>query len=135
MHRSIASALSGALVVPLTLLGATAAEAHHGTAKPKTKTVGVTLKTDAMPTRVEVTSAGGRVTCVKVAAGSGRDRRVWLTLDGADGSKTYMRLAARRSTKCLLSGALAAKGARLDIRVEEDLPGPFDPSATAALVL
>ena len=134
MHRSTASVLTGALVVPLTLLGATAADAHHQSA-PRTKTVGVTLKTDAMPTRVEVTSAGGRVTCVRVAAGSGRDRRVWLTLDGADGSKTYMRLAARRSTKCLLSGALAAKGARLDIRVEEDLPGPFDPSATAALVL
>jgi len=133
VHRSIASVLAGALAVPLTLASATAADAHHRTAKPKT--VGVTLKTDAMPTRVEVTSAGGRVTCVKVAAGSGRDRRVWLTLDGADGGKTYMRLAARRSTKCLLSGVLAAKGARLDIRVEEDLPGPFDPSATAALVL
>ena len=134
MHRSIASALTGALVLPLTVMSASAADAHHRPAA-KPRTVGVTLKTDAMPTRVEVTSAGGRVTCVRVAAGSGRDRRVWLTLDGADGSKTYMRLAARRSTKCLLAGAQAAKGARLDIRVEEDLPGPFDPSATAALVL
>ena len=132
MHRSIASVLAGALVLPLTVLSASAAEADH---RPKPKTVGVTLKTDAMPTRVEVTSVSGRVTCVRIAAGSGRDRRVWLTLDGGDAERTYTRLAARRSSKCLLAGAAAPRGSRLGIRVEEDLPGPFDPRARAALAL
>ena len=132
MHRSIASVLAGALVLPLTVLSASAAEASH---RAKPKTVGVTLTTDAMPTRVQVTSAAGRVTCVKVAAGSGRDRRVWLTLEARQDSKAYTRLAARRSTKCLFAGAVAPRGSRLAIRVEEDLPGPFDPRATAALTL
>ena len=132
MHRSIASVLAAALVLPLSVLSASAAQAHH---TPKPKTVGVTLKTDAMPTRVEVTSVSGRVTCVKVAAGSGRDRRVWLTLDGREQEKAYTRLAARRSTKCLFAGAAVPRGSRLDIRVEEDIPGPFDPRATAALAL
>ncbi len=130
MHRSITSVLTGALVLPLTVLSASAADAHH-----RPKTVGVTVKTDAMPTRVEVTSVSGRVTCVKVAAGSGRDRRVWLTLEGGDDERTYTRLAARRSTRCLFAGAAAPRGSRLAIRVEEDLPGPFDPEATAALAL
>lgn len=132
MHRSIASVLAGALVLPLTVLSASAAEAHH---RPKPRTVGVTLKTDAMPTRVDVTSVAGRIACVKVAAGSGRDRRVWLTLDGRQETRAYIRLGARRSTRCLLAGAVAPKGSRLAIRVEEDLPGPFDPRATAALRL
>jgi hypothetical protein len=134
VHRSIASVLACALALPLTVLGATAAEADHKP-KPKPKTVGVTLKTDAMPTRVDVTSVSGRVTCVKVAAGSGRDRRVWLTLEGRAQETAYTRLAARRSTKCLFAGAVAPRGSRLAIRVEEDLPGPFDPRATAALTL
>jgi hypothetical protein len=132
VHRSIAAVLAGALALPLTVGGATAAQADHRT---KPKTVGVTLKTDAMPTRVEVTSVSGRVTCVKVAAGSGRDRRVWLRLDGRREAKAYTRLAPRRSTRCLLAGTVAPKGSRLAIRVEEDIPGPFDPRATAALVL
>jgi hypothetical protein len=134
VHRSIASALTGALVLPLTVLSASAADAHHRPAA-KPRTVGVTLKTDAMPTRVDVTSVSGRVTCVKVAAGSGRDRRVWLTLEGRSQETAYTRLAARRSTRCLFAGAVAPKGSRLAIRVEEDLPGPFDPRATAALTL
>ena len=132
MHRSIASVVAGAVVLPLTVVSASAAEAHH---LPKPKTVGVTLKTDAMPTRVEVTSVSGRVTCAKVAAGAGRTRRVWLALDGPDAPEAFIRLGARRTSKCLLVGADAPKGARLAIRVEEDLPGPFDPSATATLTL
>ncbi len=132
MHRPLAAFVAGALALPLTALHASVAHADH---RPKPKTVGVTLKTDAMPTRVEVTSVSGRVTCVKVAAGSGRDRRVWLTLEGGDDERTYTRLAARRSTRCLFAGAAAPRGSRLAIRVEEDLPGPFDPEATAALAL
>ena len=132
MHRSTASVLAGALALPLAVLSASAAEAHH---RPGPKTVGVTVKTDAMPTRVEVTSVSGRVTCVRVAAGAGRQRRVWLTLDARRSSKTFTRLAPRRSSKCLFAGVAAPKGSRLAIRVEEDLPGPFDPRATAALVL
>ena len=132
MHRSITSVLTGALVLPLTVLTASAAEADR---RPKPKTVSVTLKTDAMPTRVQVTSQAGRVTCVKVAAGSGRERSVWLAFDGQGAAKTYTRVAARRTSKCLLSGAHAPRGSRLDIRVEEDVPGPFNPRATAALTL
>jgi hypothetical protein len=132
VHRSIASILAAALVLSIPVLSASAAEAHH---RSKPKTVAVTLKTDAMPTRVRVTSVSGRVTCVRVVAGSGRDRRVWLTLDGRKDVTAYRRLGARRSSKCLLTGALAPRGSRLAIRVVEDLPGPFDPRATAALRL
>jgi hypothetical protein len=56
VHRSIASALTGALVLPLTVLSASAAEAHHRPAS-KPKTSSVVLKTDAMPTRVVATTA------------------------------------------------------------------------------
>ena len=132
MHRSTAAAPAAILALPLTVLSAAAADAHH---RPKPKTVGITLKTDAMPTRVQVTSIAGRVTCVKVVAGSGRDRRVWLAFDGRRGAKAYTRLAARRTSKCLLAGTSAARGSRLSIRVVEDLPGPFDPRAKAALTL
>jgi hypothetical protein len=131
VHRSITSVLTGALVLPLTVLTASAAQADH---RPKPKTVAVTLKTDAMPTKVQVTSLAGRVTCVKVAAGSGRERRIWLTFDGDDAT-TYTRLPARRTSRCLLAGTYAPRGSRLDIRVEEDVPGPFNPRATAALTL
>ena len=99
MHRSIASVLVGALALPLTVVSASAAVADH---RPKSKTVGVTLKTDAMPTRIDATSLSGRMTCVKVAAGSGRERRVWLTLEGRRSTKVYTRVAARESSKCLL---------------------------------
>lgn len=132
MLRSIASALAGALVLPLTVLSATGAHADH---RPKPRVVAVTLKTDAMPTRVELTSVSGRVTCVRVAAGSGRDRRVWLTLEARRDAKAYTRVAPRRSSKCLFAGAVVPKGSRLAIRVEEDLPGPFDPRASGALTL
>jgi hypothetical protein len=132
VHRSIASVLAGALAVPLSVLGATAADAESG---PRPKTVGVTLKTDAMPTRVEVTSVAGRVTCIKITAGSGRERRVWLTLDGRRTSKAYTRVAARQSSKCLLAGTAAPRGSTLDIKVEEDVLGPFNPRDTAALTL
>lgn len=134
MHRSLTSVLAGALVLPLVVVSASVAEAgHRPAAKPKT--VGVTLKTDAMPTRVQVTSLTGRVTCVRVAAGSGRERRIWLTLDGQREVKVYARVAARETSKCLLAGEVAPKGSRLAIRVEEDIPGPFDPRATASLTL
>jgi hypothetical protein len=132
VHRSFASVLAGALVLPLTVLSASAASADH---RPKPKTVGVTFKTDAMPTRVQVTSVSGRVTCVKVATGSGRERRIWLTLDGQREARLYTRLAARQTSRCLLAGTAAPRGSTLDIRVEEDVPGPFNPRATAALTL
>ena len=132
MHRSIASVLVGALALPLTVVSASAAVADH---RPKPKTVGVTLKTDAMPTRIDATSLSGRVTCVKVEAGSGRERRVWLTLEGRRPTKVYTRVAARASSQCLLSGLPAPRGAKLSIRVEEDVPGPFNPRATGALTL
>ena len=132
MHRSTALLLAGALALPLTVLSASSATADH---RPKPKTVGVTLKTDAMPTRVDVTSLAGRVTCVKVAAGSGRERRIWLTLGGRRQAKLYTRLAARQTSKCLLAGTAAPRGSKLAIRVEEDVPGPFNPRATAALTL
>jgi hypothetical protein len=48
VHRSIASALAGSLVLPISVLSASAAHADH---RPTPKTVTVTLKTDAMPTR------------------------------------------------------------------------------------
>lgn len=134
MHRSIASTLAGALALPLTVLSPTAAQAEHRPAA-KARTVGVTLKTDAMPTRVQVTSQSGRVTCIKVAAGSGRERRIWLTLDGQRNAKVYTRVGARETSRCLLVGTLAPRGSTLAIRVEEDLPGPFNPRATAALTL
>ena len=134
MHRSLTSVLTGVLTLPLVVLGAGAAEAEpRPGARPKT--VGVTLKTDAMPTRVQVTSVAGRVTCVKVAAGSGRERRVWLTLEGDRETKVYTRLGARQTSGCLMAGEVAPRGSRLAIRVEEDILGPFDPSATAALTL
>ena len=132
MHRTTAAALAATLSLPLSVLGARAAEADH---RPKAKTVGVTLKTDAMPTRVQVTSVAGRVTCVTVVAGSGRDRRVWLTLEGKRDVKAYTRLAARQTSKCLMAGSIAPRGSRLSIRVLEDIPGPFDPDAEAALKL
>ncbi len=132
MHRSTATALTGVLVLPLTMSTASAAVADH---RPKPKTVAVTLKTDAMPTRVQLTSLSGRATCVKVTAGSGRDRRVWLTLDGRRSVKAYVRLGAGDTSKCLLAGTSAPRGSRLSIRVVEDLPGPFDPEDTAALTL
>ena len=132
MHRTTAAALAATLSLPLSVLGARAAEADH---RPKAKTVGVTLKTDAMPTRVQVTSVAGRVTCVKVAAGSGRERRVWLTLEGDRETKVYTRLGARQTSRCLMAGEVAPRGSRLAIRVEEDILGPFDPRATAALTL
>jgi hypothetical protein len=119
-------------MLPLVVVSASVAEAET---RKKSKTVGVTLKTDAMPTRVQVTSQSGRVTCVKVAAGSGRERRVWLTLDGQRTEKVYTRLAARETTRCLLAGTSAPRGSTLAIRVEEDIPGPFNPSATADLAL
>lgn len=134
MHRSLTSVLTGVLTVPLVVLGTSVAEAEsRPSARPKT--VGVTLKTDAMPTRVQVTSARGRVTCVKVAAGSGRERRVWLTLDGDDETKVYTRVGARQTSRCLMAGEAAPRGTRLAIRVEEDILGPFDPRATADLTL
>lgn len=134
MHRSTASVLAGALALPLTVLGAAAAEADPRPAG-KPKTVGVTLKTDAMPTRVQVTSLSGRVTCVKVAAGSGRERRIWLSFDGQRDAKVYMRVGAGQTSRCLLAGTSVPRGSTLAIRVEEDLPGPFNPRATAALTL
>ena len=130
MRRSIASVLVGALVLPTTVLNGSAAHAHH---RDKPTTVGVTVKTDAMPTRVEVTSVSGRVACVRIAAGSGRDRRIWVHLDGRRPARLYTRLAAGRSSKCLFTGAALLKGSRLTIRVEEDMPGPFDLQATATL--
>ncbi len=132
MHRSITTVLAGALTLPLTVLSATAADADR---RPKAKTRSVTLKTDAMPTRVEVTSVAGRVSCVRIATGAGRERRIWLTLDGDGTTKAYTRVGARTSSRCLLAGAVAPKGSRLDIRVEEDVLGPFDPRATVALTL
>jgi hypothetical protein len=132
VHRSTAAALTGLLALPLTLSTASTAAADH---RPKPKTLAVTLKTDAMPTRVQLTSLSGRVTCVKVAAGSGRDRRVWLTLDAQRDVRSYLRLAAGETSRCLLAGTSAPRGSRLAIRVVEDLPGPFDPDATAALTL
>lgn len=132
MHRSLATVLAGALALPVTVSTASVAAADH---RPRPKTVGVTLKTDAMPTRVEVTTAAGRVGCVEVAAGAGRDRRVWLTLDARRDRRAYVRLAARTTSKCLLTGAAAPRGSRLVIRVEEDVPGPFNPRATAVLRL
>ena len=131
MHRSTASVLAGVLALPLTVLGATAAEAE----RPKPRTVGVTLKTDAMPTRVQVTSLSGRVTCVKIATGSGRERRIWLTLDGEREARLYTRLGARSTSRCLLAGTAAPRGSTLAIRVEEDLPGPFNLRASAEVTL
>ena len=130
MHRSIASLLACALALPLTVLSTSVAEAAH-----KPKTVTVTLKTDAMPTRVQLTSLSGRVTCVRVAAGSGRERRVWLTLDAKRTQRVYTRVAARRTSRCLLAGSAVRRGSTLAIRVEEDVPGPFNPRARGALTL
>ena len=130
MHRSTASVLAGALALPLTVLTASAADADH-----RPKTVRVTLKTDAMPTRVHATTVDDRVACVRVVTGSGRDRRVWLTLDARRDTKAYVRLRARRTSKCLLVGEAAPRSTRLTIRVEEDVPGPFNPRATATLRL
>ena len=132
MHRSLTSVLAGALTLPLVVVSASVAQAET---RQKPKTVAVTLKTDAMPTKVQVTSQSGRVTCVKVAAGAGRERKVWLTLDGQRTDKAYTRLAARQTSKCLLAGTSAPRGSTLAIRVEEDVPGPFNPSATADLAL
>ena len=132
MHRSTASVVAAALALPLTVLSATAAEADR---RPRAKTIGVTLKTDAMPTRVQVTSRSGRVTCVKIATGAGRERRIRLDLDSDREAGLDIRLGARQTSKCLLAGTAAPRGSTLAIRVEEDLPGPFDLSATADLTL
>lgn len=132
MHRSVAAALAGALALPISVLPVSPAVADH---RPKPRTVGVTLKTDAMPTRVEATTLAGRVTCVKVTTGSGRDRRVWLTLDGTRDVRVYTRLDALDASPCLFAGAAAPRGSRLLVRVEEDVPGPFNPRARASLRL
>ena len=77
----------------------------------------------------------GKATRRPRAAGSGRERRVWLTLDGQRTEKVYTRLAARQTTKCLLAGNAVPRGSTLAIRVEEDIPGPFNPSDSADLAL
>ena len=60
---------------------------------------------------------------------------MWLTLEGRRATKVYTRVAARESSKCLLAGLAAPRGAKLSIRVEEDVPGPVNPRATGALTL
>jgi hypothetical protein len=131
VHRSTSSVLAGVLALPLTVLGATAAEAE----RPKPRTVGVTLKTDAMPTRVQVTTRSGRVTCVKITTGAGRERRVRLAFDGDREARLDIRLGARETSRCLFAGTAAPRGSTLDIRVEENILGPFDLTATADLTV
>ena len=130
MSRTAAAVTALALAAVPVALAAPAAAAQAA-AKPSTKSI--TLRTDAMPTRISATTAAGRLTCVKVSAGSGRDRRVWLSLDGEPAS--YARVPARSSTDCLLSGVSASKGTSLGIVVEEDILGPFHPRARGSLTL
>ena len=126
------AALALAVVVPVAT--AAPAAAQHRTAKgQKESTKSVTLRTDAMPTRISATTAAGRLTCVKVSAGSGRDRRVWITVDGQPTS--YVRVPARASSDCLLQGVPAPRGTSVGIVVEEDILGPFHPRARGSLTL
>lgn len=120
--------------VCLALLLATASPAAAGpSTRPTVKEL--TLSTDAMPTRVQVTASAGRVTCVRVTAGPGRVRRVWLELANASRSSDYVRVKARSRSGCLLSGAASPRGTRLEVVVEEDVLGPFDPRAEGSLTL
>jgi hypothetical protein len=60
---------------------------------------------------------------------------VWLALDSDREAELDIRLGARETSKCLLSGTAAPRGTTLAIRVEENIPGPFDPTATADVTL
>lgn len=131
MHRTFATTVAMALPIAVLSTSAAAASEVPRPAKPSTQTV--TLVTDAMPTKVTATTATGRLLCVKITAGSGRDRRVWLTLDGDKAD--YLRLRARSSSGCLLEGMSTPKGTSLGIVVEEDVLGPFNPRDKAKLVL
>ena len=72
---------------------------------------------------------------VRIAPGSGRDRKVWLTLDADETEKVYVGVRSRATSKCLLTGETAPKGSRLAIVVEEDVPGPINPRGKAQLRL
>ena len=131
MHRTLAAAV--ALALPIAVLSTSAASAAEAPKKAKPSSKAVVLRTDAMPTKVTATTASGRLLCVKIAAGAGRDRRVWLTLDGERAD--YVRLRARSTSDCLLEGVSTPKGTSLGIVVEEDVLGPFNPRDKAKLVL
>ncbi len=143
MRTPVTSAVCLALLMSVaTPAVAGTSTAHAAAGQPRAGHAGtgptvkhLVLRTDAMPTRVSVTVSESRLTCVRVTTGPGRVRRVWISLTNAQRSSAYVRVKPRSRTGCLLAGAAAPRGTRVDVVVEEDVLGPFDPRAEGSLTL